>query len=102
MTRTIYVVMGSHGVYSDYCEWMIAAYETRALAETHLDKLARFIANVLAEKSESDCLDNKHWETELDHGPYPDLYSSRIDVWTYPDRQYSIEELQMRDEVPND
>lgn len=92
---TIYVVMGSHGTYSDRCEWPVVAYADETRAKEHVilvnQSLARFQA---LGQDECERLSGPEWrfKNPLDptHGFYP-----------YDDHdRYWLDIVELLEEVP--
>jgi hypothetical protein len=54
VARTIWVVMGSTGEYSDHRTWLVCAYEDKTRAERHADEAAKRAKAVDDAKCEHD------------------------------------------------
>lgn len=82
--RTLYLVVGSTGEYSDRVEWFVAAYADQAKAETHALLAKAFGATCRREHGRYD---------------YANPYDKQFQL-DYTGTDYYVADIEMRDDVP--
>ena len=95
--KTIYVVMGTTGEYSDRTEWPIAAYSDKAMAQEHVTKATEMSRAVAAavQQLKDDWNGEGEYPSTLGRNPYdPDQETD------YTGTDYFIYRVRLRRELP--
>jgi len=94
---TIFIVTGGTGEYEDHCEWQVAAFREKSMAETFVEECDKEAARIYK------CLrepDNEYmgYDGIVKEGRIkPHKYDSKFEV-DFPGTTYSYQELPIVDE----
>lgn len=97
---TIYVVMGSHGEYSDRSEWMVAAYPDEQKAQEHVRSVeAALRAFIALEREERERIAEASGDSGGDIAKQSLDMAKGFYTWDY-DQRYWLDTVELLDEVP--
>lgn len=97
---TLYVVMGSHGEYSDRSEWMVAAYLDEQKGQEHVRRVGDALRSFLAiEREGRERVAEEAGDSAGQVAKHALDKSKGFYVWDY-DQRYWLDTVELLDEVP--
>lgn len=91
LTKTIYLVKGEHGAYSDWTTWVICAYTEKEMAELHRDNANKR----MAELAKLDYDEKERLETSNTIANVYDSKNGDRYYYGYNEATYSVEEVKL-------